>query len=865
MQKAIVFGNRELVERLELNSVEVINEVKNVSPLGDASFYYKEKLWDEAQVLILDLSVCSSVILRAGNKICTFRGNVAFEEAYDPTVYKSSILEKRFGIFIDLVKKHFEEKNVILIHAGKLAEYYVTGNQLRPISKVNGIERIKNEIAFIHEMENVFLQNVEAVEVSLLDYYFWSKIPGNEVDINIYEKEAYIDLNRWIEGYCKNGEVRNTPSFDIVLERYISLTKKTIFLDGVSRFMNREYLIDAFILDSPIEYVQDEFANYLLLKKILQDMFLSYALDEAFSLKLMNLIFDKQELDLEFKTVFLGYLSISVSTTNGNYEFYKAMFKKSIVPEKIMQGIIEWAPKWNVNANLITKQNAGYYFAMFNGFDEKECLKYVREKAILQPVLVDIYGSLVSAEILNENVVRQNGIVANRKYMHLPIFEGSKDPIQTPKFKFPEEDACWEDKLVRIQFEHRIKEELASSDAEWCLIDLYSLISPQVYSYKGFLFTDMNNKLAKKLKAKKIKPWMDLPFEEYTETIIGERLDEWCDWIKKKYGNKVIVVNFSVSKYKIGDDGRIYSAYGQGPKRDRIVKRIYEVLYENMQEWYFLDYAKEFLPDDLGYSAPSSVNYEYTFYEECFKSIKEIIQKRPQKKKWDCYSSEKKLQRMVQLRKCNESKVLIPFFGKEIDKYILQLSTENMEKYKSDLIGFYERKLPSYVELMKDVEELYESDRAYYEELYNELMYMDAPSDVDLKKLALDGYTLPYRAKVLNRVSKKLKKNIHYQLEYYKGEELLGVQEAIVGVKTKLWQEPEKRRTPFRGWMIVRESDGFVAAVDEQKKIGMVPAEKIGDNCRTYCYKEGMELTKLTDVEGDVIRLYAKWMPKRRR
>lgn len=101
-------------------------------------------------------------------------------------------------------------------------------------------------------------------------------------------------------------------------------------------------------------------------------------------------------------------------------------------------------------------------------------------------------------------------------------------------------------------------------------------------------------------------------------------------------------------------------------------------------------------------------------------------------------------------------------------------------------------------------------------------------------------------------------KNTSYTIEFYEGKNFLFKQEVIYGVKAKLLPVPEDDRN-FLGWKAYRMSDGKVACIQEDGKKAFISEEKLDEKNTLYLFPNGADVAKNSNVDGDIIRMYAIW------
>ena len=147
-------------------------------------------------------------------------------------------------------------------------------------------------------------------------------------------------------------------------------------------------------------------------------------------------------------------------------------------------------------------------------------------------------------------------MVANHIFYHTPIWKSEWHPITYPDGIFLE-PISQHDKNVKLQFDNKLFWEIEMSASNWLLADLYSLVTPRIYLYDGFLYSDFNKKISAALKAKNVLPWKDETVLGNWDEILNKTLP-WCELVKHKYGNNIVLLSSLQSEFWIGDDDQIY-------------------------------------------------------------------------------------------------------------------------------------------------------------------------------------------------------------------------------------------------------------------------------------------------------------------
>lgn len=531
------------------------------------------------------------------------------------------------------------------------------------------------------------------------------------------------------------------------------------------------------------------------------------------------------------------------------------MFQNSIVPNKIKKEIRNYWSVYGINPNKITNHNAGYYYIkMIEGVEEGE--QFIFDHTVIEPELVDVYGSCIAYQSMNEFISGATQVVHNNYYMHVPIYESSEFPIRHPEVIWQGEPVDEFEKNVRIQFEHQVEEDLKKSEADWCLVDLYSLIAPRTFLYKDFCFTDYGNKTWKKFAAQRIYPWNGYYQELLQTKEFLEKIHKWAEWLKAKYGDNIILVNFKVSQYKIGDDDCLYYVYKGATKKNKLIDKVYSLV-RNWLNCYCIEFGRDFLADDVGFGSSAPVHYELDFYEAEAAVIQKIIATKPKQKIYKAYSNEVKVNRIIRLARNNSPDLLSQIFTGSLDKIIISLPVEVVEQYKKEIIAFYDAEIDNKIDLLKEISLLEVEDPLYYYELKKKVFEAEEINDMEGSEVKT-SYKKTAEMAVYDKFKNQKMKNTTYAIEFYDGDSVLFKQNVIYGVKTKLLPVLKNEKI-FLGWKAYRMSDGKVACIQKDGKKAFIDEEMLDENNVLYLFPDGANVAKNSKIDGDVIKMYAIW------
>lgn len=409
---------------------------------------------------------------------------------------------------------------------------------------------------------------------------------------------------------------------------------------------------------------------------------------------------------------------------------------------------------------------------------------------------------------------------------------------------------------VKIQFDHSLRSEIEKSDAEWLVVDLYSLMAPKTFKYQDLIYTDLNQKISVQLGAKRVSLTEDRSLMGNDDDILC-RILPWCETVKSKYGDRIILLDANSSPYTIGDDDVIYEVRNKevlGPKNE-LMASAYEYV-RQQTDCYCIKIASGFIADDAGYLVRCSVHYSLCFYRIVFDIINNIITQKPKQKYFDSYPEEIRVDRLRRLLPQNDPHFLKNYFPGKVDNWVLQLPTGLLDKYRDQILMWYAQGITDKNMLLK----LYESN-PQYRELENVIREMD---DVILcdDNVALPKDYKKYEGHVdLPQGVEKIKCFI---VKYDGNGADTGSMKplkVVWGVRTSLRKnEFKKQGYQFSGWISKRKSDGKTCYTNQEKRRYYLEGEQPAEY-ELFYYPDKCKVAKLSSVDNDEITLYAQWEP----
>ena len=852
MKSCLLFGSRLALDLKDYLNVEIEGEIIGISPLSNEASYetFKRVRKNNPDYLILDLCSVTHFLYDLKERLFTYKGANSIPEKvaelYDPVESYTGSMEKNFLDFLETVNQFFSEQRILLIGVDE-PQFFVIGQQLREYKKKASSKKYK----FIKRLEQEFIERTGAQYISLSKFYFIRKRKGYLLNTEIFETGFYKNVSLAIDEYIATGTLSDkAPKFDISLDRYIDYQFRTILYKAFYCFLNIEIFTDGMVLSSPREFVIKYKADFCRLKEI-EDF------TEKDSKQLKEAVVNDLKLCSDFKNVALGYLGLLSGEENEHINnYFRIAFQEEVVPVVLLKSVREYYTLAGVNPKVINVHNVGYYYALMHGKTRSEALGYVKSNTVITPILVDVYGSCVSNTGLNERITIVESLVRNNYFFHVPVYESSALPVKYPGGVF-EETANINDLNTKMQFEHTIGKTVADSDSDWVVIDLYSMIASKTYLYGNFIYTDINGNISLKLGSSKIDVCNNYHLLGDKEDLKNKILT-WCSWIKKRWNDNIILIDIHTSVLQIGDDDVIYEPRKKSDVqlRETILADAFRFVKREL-DCYIITIAHDFLPDDKGYLKRGLVHYEFEFYDSIIELIKKIIEEKPEKKIFDNYPNEVRLQRIVRLLPQNDVKLLKRYFSNGLDEVILQLPIELLRKYTKCIIEWYDRGIGSKTELMSKV------DFSDCEELKSAIEKTGFIEENENVKISRDYLEWP-EWKVPEDVT-VVPKSVYF-IEYNGNGATTGFMKKSVieyGINSHLKTNAFQREGyQFIGWIAHRKSDGKICYWNGKSKKFFTEGKQ-EEGFEIFLYPERAVIAKQTKKRKDIIRMTAQWLEKR--
>lgn len=307
-----------------------------------------------------------------------------------------------------------------------------------------------------------------------------------------------------------------------------------------------------------------------------------------------------------------------------DYYFILLAYKKSLTEKHLKKHVIsldkdaEERSKRKLLIKEMKKKYSDPVKALANAINE-----------YYKPILVDLWGSCITREILNED----DGRFQIDRYAYRNCFLFAFDePISYDDKNFEDlslfENSTWRVGYIKSAFHKDLPEQLKKTQSRWLLLDFYDLVC-DVVEYNGGVLTADNEVRALKF-FKQIKDECNITSidEILDEEEIKKRFDVFIRFIKERYGKNVIFIRADVKTRFL--NYKRESKPLRGYKKETLLKKKeflnkWQDYFEEHMECHVIDHAEEYRADDLCVSGAFMVHYEKEFYEKGYRELKKII------------------------------------------------------------------------------------------------------------------------------------------------------------------------------------------------------------------------------------------------
>lgn len=556
--------------------------------------------------------------------------------------------------YLDLVSRYFDADHIILVKS-RCPLWYVTHTHVRKLSKKSRKAYNKR----IKELEDYFVDKLNPYVIDIYSHYFVDFNHKKGFTMSSYEKPFYHHARRLVSNIVRTQpkqRVFSEQEYFIRLGRFIKYYNNLYAKNHVSLFMDDSKFLDHLVLQLGrgilVEYESDlveiEARGYRSIDEILEHYDFKFASSLQECLEVVRAveageIYDSHvrydaifEYDLKILGRFMELVKTELEKMNwidgeiylnrfNCEEYYHALLlcreKKAGALKKQVLSIPSKSSEKAKRKALIKEARAEF---------SEPCQAYLNAmNRYHKPILVDLWGSCITREILNED----DGKFRIGKYAYRNCFLFAFDsPIPYEEKNFEDlslfENSSWRVGYIKSAFHKDLPEQLRRTESKWLLVDFYDLVCDIVEYHGGILTADSEVRGLKFFKQIKNECTVTSIDSVLDDAQIRERFDKFIRFIEERYGKHVVFIRADV-KTKFLNYKRVLKPI-RGYKKETLLKKKkfldkWQDYFVEHMDCHVIDNAKKYHADDLCVSGAFMVHYEKEFYEKGYEQIQKII------------------------------------------------------------------------------------------------------------------------------------------------------------------------------------------------------------------------------------------------
>lgn len=565
--------------------------------------------------------------------------------------------------YLKLIGSYFDADHIILVKS-RCANWYVTHTHVRQLRK-------KGKQAYnrrIREMENYFVKKINPYVIDIYSHYFLDYNAKKGFTFSSYEKSFYLHAKRLISRIVRSQpeqRVFRDQEYFIRLGRFIKYYNHLFIKNNTGLFMDDTVFLDHLVLqlgreildEYESDFVEMEARGYASIAEILEDYNFRFAASLEECLRVVQAVErgDIFESGVRYQAIFeydLKVIGPFASLVRREVE------KLGFSPEETHVNEFNVRHYYEVllaGRNNRTAPLRKYILAISADPEEKAKFRGLLEevkgeagngiRAYIQvlnryykPISVDLWGSCITREILNEDTGRFR--IGQYAYRNCMLF-AFDDPIPYDDSKFNDlslfENSLWRVGYIKSAFHKDLPQLLENTDSEWLLVDFYDLVCDVVECRGGVLTADKEVRRLKFYKEMQEECRVTSIDAVLDDEEIRRRFDHFIGFIRKRYGSNIILIRADVKTEFLNFRRRLKPM--QGYKKATLLKKKkflnqWQKYFEEQMDCYVVDYARTYEADDLCVSGAFMVHYEKEFYEKGYEALVDIIYRGRGKKRY---------------------------------------------------------------------------------------------------------------------------------------------------------------------------------------------------------------------------------------
>ena len=539
-----------------------------------------------------------------------------FEEAFWKDAVKT---------YADVLLKHFPKERIVLIRL-LFSDTCVILGEVRNGTNRNSLNKR------ISEMEQYFISIVNPIVIDVAKYYF---ADGRETSPSAFEEYFYLDVARKMKQVMFGSGHRfyySEYDTELRMQRIIRYYDNLMARGYQKRMLDPGKAADQIMLYSSKPFILAH--SQAIMELMRQDVK---------NLEEVAFYLEENELNQELVNAAEAILSIHQKDLSKSFDFYQVLFKWRMRILKDMASQLSEKVGFS-----ICEAECEKVFLIRN--DAQALSRY---KADHPKVLVDIWGSCISREVMNRNKPK---ITVNKYIFKQPQLLAFEQPID---FAVPTDmklfkDNSWRRRTIEEAFSHAGIDKLRRSDAEWIVIDFYDLIcnavvfQGQLWEVDDFVqstefYKSVSNECSKNT----------FFFECYDMDFSYKQMKKFTDFLIEKYGDNMVLIKADLKDTYIDLDFRLKKIKGDAEEfqRKRHAIARYEKMFEELTNCYVIDMSKYYYASDsFPLGGAHIVHYEDDFYNQACDAFTAIL-KKPDQKYFDKVDEDYLLMRELKLNR----------------------------------------------------------------------------------------------------------------------------------------------------------------------------------------------------------------------
>ena len=523
---------------------------------------------------------------------------------FDDTFWKNAIKN-----YAEILLKHFQREKIVLVCL------YFPDTLVKEGEARNGTNRnsLNNRIS---EMERYFISLVNPVVIDVAQYYFGD---AKESSPSSYEEYFYLDVARKMKEILFDHSHRfyySEYDLEYRMERIVKYYDNLMARGYQSRMFDSEKIADIIMMYSSKPFIQ---AHQRGIMELIRQNVCDY--EEIY------FYLEDNETNRELIYAAEAIHLVLENDLSKSYEHYRVLFG--------------WGMRILKNMALQLSRIVGFDVCE----DECELIFLIKdnEKALARykaenpKVIVDIWGSCISREVMNRN---KKNIIVNKYMFKQPHLLAFNKPIdcEIPNDKNMFMGNAWRRRTIEEAFKHSGIDILRNSTSDWIVIDFYDLVCNAVM-FRGQLWevdefvlkTDFYKSVSNECTENTFF------FEEYSMYYAYGQMKKFANFLLEKYGENIILIKADLKDTYIDLDYRLKRIKGDSCEFEKKKKAIaqYEKMFEKLTGCYVVDISKYFYASDkFPLGGAHIVHYEDEFYSQACATLMEIF-KKPERKHYD--------------------------------------------------------------------------------------------------------------------------------------------------------------------------------------------------------------------------------------